>query len=182
MTYQSLGGLFSADFLQDSIRRLPDWALLTDDSLESIRADLRRAFEVFPTAQSPNESQTEDDLIWPVLARLGWTASLRNQNLTIRGRDDVPDGLLFKDAETKAQANSFPDEWRRYEVSLAIVESKRWQRPLDRRSGRRGEEIAPSTQTLRYLRRVEDLTTGQLRWGIHGMPGRPLHRSSVATT
>ena len=32
--------------------------------------------------------------------------------------------------------------------------------------GRRGEENAPSTQMLRYLRRVDDLTTGKLRWGI----------------
>ena len=49
---------------------------------------------------------------------------------------------------------------------LAVVESKRWLRPLDRRSGRRGENMAPSTQMLRYLRRVDDLTTGKLRWGI----------------
>ena len=33
-------------------------------------------------------------------------------------------------------------------------------------SGRRGEETALSTQMLRYLRRVEDLTTGKLRWGM----------------
>ena len=32
--------------------------------------------------------------------------------------------------------------------------------------GRRGEESAPSTQMLRYLRRIDDLTTGKLRWGI----------------
>ena len=50
--------------------------------------------------------------------------------------------------------------------------SKRWNRPLDRRSGQRGEETAPSTQMLRYLRRVEDLTTGKLRWGILTNGGR----------
>ncbi len=123
-------------------------------------------FNRFPTAQTPNESQTEDDLIWPILARLGWTASLRQQNLAARGREDVPDGLLFQDAATKAEANAFREEWKRYGFGLAIVESKRWQRPLDRQSGRRGEETAPSTQMLRYLRRVEDLTTGKLRWGM----------------
>ena len=32
--------------------------------------------------------------------------------------------------------------------------------------GRRGEDMAPSTQMLRYLRRVDDLTTGKLRWCI----------------
>ena len=51
-------------------------------------------------------------------------------------------------------------------IGLAIVELKRWSRPLDRQSGRHGEETAPSTQMLRYLRRVDDLTTGKLRWGM----------------
>ena len=36
----------------------------------------------------------------------------------------------------------------------------------DRRSGYRGEETAPSTQMLRYLRRVDDLSEGGVRWGI----------------
>ena len=79
---------------------------------------------------------------------------------------DVPDGLLFADEATKGQANGFAEEWRRYELGLAVVESKRWLRPLDRRSGRHGEETAPSTQMLRYLRRIDDVTTGNLRWGI----------------
>jgi hypothetical protein len=34
------------------------------------------------------------------------------------------------------------------------------------RTIRHAEEIAPSAQMLRYLRRVEDLTTGKLRWGM----------------
>ena len=101
-----------------------------------------------------------------MLARLGWTASLRQQNLSARGRQDVPDGLLFADGASKDRANRFAEEWKRYEHGLAVVESKRWLRPLDRRSGRRGEESAPSTQMLRYLRRIDDLTTGKLRWGI----------------
>jgi hypothetical protein len=160
------GSLFSNDFAQESISRVPDWAALDDAGLEALRADLRGIFDRFPTAQTPNESQTEDDLIWPILTRLGWTASLRQQNLAARGRDDVPDGLLFQDDATKARANAFPEEWKRYEFGLAIVESKRWNRPLDRQSGRHGEETAPSTQMLRYLRRVDDLTTGKLRWGM----------------
>jgi len=160
------GSLFSSDFLQESITGLPDWSHIDGGALEALRLDLRRIFDRFPTALSPNESQTEDDLIWPVLSRLGWTESLRQQNLAPRGREDVPDGLLFGESAAKARANTFPEEWRRYEFGLAVVESKRWRRPLDRRSGRRGEETAPSTQMLRYLRRVEDLTTGKLRWGM----------------
>ena len=166
------GSLFSGDFLKDSITRLPDWAAVTDADIEALHAKLADIFARFPTSQTPNEAQTEDDLIWKVLGALGWTAFLRQQNLAPKGREDVPDGLLFRNDAAKAQANKTPEEWRRYEFGLAVVESKRWNRPLDRRSGQRGEETAPSTQMLRYLRRVEDLTTGKLRWGILTNGGR----------
>lgn len=162
----SQGSLFSADFLQDSIREMPEWTAVNDAQIAELQGTLQGIFQRFPTRQTPNESQTEDDLIWPVLEALGWTSSLRQQNLSARGRDDVPDGVLFESDERKAHANRFPEEWKRYEFGLAVVESKRWLRPLDRRSGRRGEELAPSTQMLRYLRRIDDLTSGSLRWGI----------------
>ena len=159
------GGLFATDFLSDSITELDEWKALTDASLDGVEHSLREVLNRFPTAQTPNESQTEDDLIWPVLARLGWTSSLRQQNLSARGVDDVPDGLLFADEAAKTRANSFAEEWKRYELGLAIVESKRWGLSLDGRTDRQAK-TAPSTQMLRYLRRVDDLTTGRLRWGI----------------
>ena len=160
------GSLFVNDFLCESVTELPDWQAIDVGALATLDASVRDVFEGFPIASSPNESQTEDDLIWPVLGQLGWTASLRQQNLSARGREDVPDGLLFANDAAKDRANGFAEEWKRYEFGLAVVESKRWLRPLDRRSGRLGEETAPSTQMLRYLRRVDDLTTGKLRWGI----------------
>ena len=160
------GNLFSGDLLAESIVQSADWLALDDAALDALESSIKLLLDRFPTADSPNESQTEDDLIWPVLHCLGWTSSLRQQNLTLRGRDDVPDGLLFADDTTKDRANGFAEEWRRYELGLAVVESKRWLRPLDRRSGGRGEGLAPSTQMLRYLRRVDDLTSGRLRWGM----------------
>ena len=160
------GSLFAEGFLREAITELPDWWDVADAGPTDLEAALRDLFDRFPTDLSPNESQTEDDLIWPVLARLGWTASLRQQNLSAHGRQDVPDGLLFADDASKDRANRFAEEWKRYEHGLAVVESKRWLRPLDRRSGRRGEESAPSTQMLRYLRRIDDLTPGKVRWGI----------------
>ena len=160
------GSLFAGDLLAESIVRSADWAALDDESLHEIEASLRVVFARFPAASSPNESQTEDDLIWPVLQCLGWTESLRQQNLTPQGREDVPDGLLFADETAKDRANHFAEEWKRYEFGAAMVESKRWLRSLDRRSGSRGEGAAPSIQMLRYLRRVDDLTSGGLRWGI----------------
>ena len=156
------GGLFTSDFLIDAVQEMVEWQRWDDG--EVFETELQNIFNAFPIDQNPNESQTEDDLIWPILNQLGWKAHLRQQNLTPQGRADVPDGLLFEDDARKARANDFAEEWRRYEWGLAIVESKRWRLPLDRRSDQHA--IAPSTQMLRYLRRVDDLTEGKLRWGI----------------
>lgn len=166
MTAPFRGNLFSSDFLSDSITRLSDWRAIDDNALSAFRTELQAHFAAFPTSQTPNETQTEDDLIWKVLSTLGWSEFLRQQNLAPEGREDAPDGLLFLDKAAKLQANKTATEWRRYELGAAVVESKRWQRPLDRQSGRKGEEIAPFTQILRYLGRIDDLTNGELRWGI----------------
>ena len=107
---------------------MPDWQELDDGSIEDLEAALGAICDRFLAAASPNESQTEDDLIWPVLARLGWTVSLRKQNLSAYGREDVPDGLLFADEAAKDRANRFAQECKRYELGLAVVESKRWLR------------------------------------------------------
>ena len=160
------GSLFTSDFLTSAIAENPDWRAVSDADVKALSADLKAMFNAFPRDQKPNESRTEEDLIWPILKRLGWTHSMRQQNLTVKGRDDVPDGLLFADEAAKRLADTHIEEWKRYQFGLAIVESKRWSRPLDRRSAQQGEELAPSTQMLRYLRRVDDLTNGALRWGI----------------
>ena len=153
------GTLFAGDYYQDSIAASEEWEAFDDAALDTFETSLQSVFERFPIQRGPNESQTEDDLIWPVLGLLGWTESLRQQNLSPRGREDVPDGLLFADEAAKARANARAQEWKRYAHGLAVVESKRWLRPLDRRTEHQGEETAPSTQMLRYLRRVDDLST-----------------------
>jgi len=156
------GSLFTTDYLVEAIASSQEYVAV---DVAALRVALEGIAARFPQSDRTNESQTEDDFIWPVLAALGWTESLRQQNLTVAGRDDVPDGLLFRDATAKAAANAEGDQWRRYAHGLAVVESKRWARPLDRASGR-DETTAPSTQMLRYLRRIDDLTGGKLRWGI----------------
>jgi hypothetical protein len=162
------GGLFTTDFLVEGVR---EFASYRDLDTERLRAGLAKIAHEFPRAHKPNESQTEDDFIWKVLGELGWSDFLRQQNLTAVGREDVPDGLLFADSHAKTQANSLAEEYRRYGHGLAVVESKRWGRPLDR-AGRGDEAATPSTQMLRYLRRIDDLTHGRLRWGILTNGGR----------
>ncbi len=156
------GGLFATDFLNDpeSIGELQAWKNLDDETLDQIETRLREIFEDFAKRKDPNESETEDDLIWPTLAHLGWTAHLRQQNL---GPTDVPDGLLFADDHAKGRAVELREEHARYAVGAAVVESKRWLRNLDRGTE---QAIAPSRQMLRCLRRADDLTEGGMRWGI----------------
>ena len=71
--------LFANDFLCESVAETSDWQAMDDASLGELEAALRATFRSFPINKTPNESQTEDDLIWPVLASLGWSASLRQQ-------------------------------------------------------------------------------------------------------
>ena len=159
------GSLFAEDLLADHVGELIEWRDFDAAGLDGFVEDLQAIVERFPAGSQPNENQTEDDLIWPILQRLGWTERLRQQNLEPRGRH-VPDGLLFADAAAKRRANAVRAEWERYRFGAAVVESKRWRQPLDRRSGRAGEQTAPSSQILRYLRRVDDLTQGALRWAV----------------
>ena len=159
------GGLFAPDFLTEpeSIGELPEWDDLDAATLDKVESRLRAIFEAFPHESTPNESQTEDDLIWKTLYCLDWTAYLRQQNLSGVGRTDVPDGLLFIDDAAKSRAVGIAEERARYAIGSLMVESKRWLRPLGRTSDR---TVSPSTQMLRYLRRADDLTEGRMRWGI----------------
>ena len=162
------GGLFPPDYLRDAVRELPEWGALGEDELNAFIAKAQRILEPFASggASSPNESHTEDDLIWPILTSLGWTANLRQQNLSAVGREDVPDGLLFSDDGAKIRALGVAEGPARYAIGTVLVESKRWLRPLDRASGRHDETLAPSSQMLRYLRRAEGLEDDGPRWGI----------------
>ena len=84
MTAESIsqGSLFSTDFLQESIARVADWQLLTDAEIDAMAADLRAIFNQFPTAQTPNESQTEEDLIWRILARQKRSEGKRSHHMS----------------------------------------------------------------------------------------------------
>jgi len=163
-TFFAAGALFTQDYLSEGIAKTAAYAAV---DAQAARAQLAAIFAGFPHASGPNEATTESDLVWPVLAALGWGDYLTQQNLSATGRVDVPDGLLFIDTAAKAKANAHPEEWRRYEFGAAVVESKRWGRALDRAVGRKGDDKdTPSTQILRYMRRIDDLTNGALRWGI----------------
>jgi hypothetical protein len=160
------GGLFTRDFLIEGVRGTAAWQRLDDASLAGLRDRLETLFASFGNIKNPNESETEKELIWPLLEAIGWVDISVQQNLSVKRREDVPDALLFPSADAKQTAMPLP-AWQRFQHGVCIVEAKRWNRLLDRAEARHpGEDGVPSTQMLRYLRRVDDVTNGGLRWGM----------------
>jgi hypothetical protein len=160
------GGLFTRDFLIEGICEQEAWMALDGAAVAAIRSRLITLFSAFGKLKNPTEAETEKELIWPLLAVIGWSDMAVQQNLSVTRRDDVPDALLFADGAAKAKAAPL-DAWQRFQHGVCVVEAKRWNRALDRQdAARKGEDGVPSTQMLRYLRRVDDVTKGGLRWGI----------------
>jgi len=158
------GSLFASQFLSEAVREFPEWTQARTDLVSGTGARLRNIRGRFPARPSTTEAITEDELIWRVLDELGWKAALRQQNLSVRGHYDIPDGLLFTSEEDKNQALNVSEEPHRYNAGVCLVESKRWNLNLDRPSG--SHRVAPATQMLRYLREARLVTGGGMRWGI----------------
>lgn len=158
------GALFTQDYLLEGIASSSQYQAVDTDAT---RTRLAAILSTFPHSTKPNEATTEKDAIWPIMAVLGWDEYLTQQNLSVTGRVDVPDGLLFINATSKAKANEHPEEYKRYQFGAAVFEAKRWGRALDRAEGRKGDDKdTPSTQLLRYMRIVDDRHNGAIRWGI----------------
>jgi hypothetical protein len=177
------GGLFTRDFLGEGIKETAAWAQVDAAAVATVRDGITARLADFVGRRTPSEQETEDDLIWPILGALGWQDHARQLNLSATGRADVPDGLLFLDPGRKAASLPLPP-WQRYRNGACLVESKRWQRLLDREDrDPAGEAGVPSTQMLRYLRRADDITAGGLRMGIltNGRHWR-LYRHATAGT
>jgi len=161
------GKLLTQDYLDEGIIETAAWTALDPAQVSQTEARLAEIFEAFPVSGTPNEAVTEKDLIWPVLEALGWEQQLPQQTTSGRGRLDVPDVLLFADEDAKKAAQAEPQEQDRFRHGTALVESKRWERKLDRAESRATlGEGAPSTQILRYLSRAEVVSEGRIRWGI----------------
>ncbi|OYY96484.1 MAG: hypothetical protein B7X59_07865 [Polaromonas sp. 39-63-203] len=162
------GQLFTQDFLIRGISETPPHQDLTDAAFAAFRDALAGIFQGFNAASTNNEAQTEQLVIHKVLAALGWGDDFLPQvNADPKGREAVPDCLLFATHEQKAAALLESKDDRRYRHGVAILESKRWLRPLDRGDGQDAfDPDAPSSQMLRYLSRVDVASDRAVKWGM----------------
>lgn len=160
------GGLFTRDWLTEGILGAPAWSAVDTAGLNQLYDKIGGLLRRLIAQKNPNEAETEEKLVWPLITLLGWSDYAVQQNMSVKGREDVPDGLLFADAAAEARATA-KEPWQRFRHGLCIVEAKRWNRALDRRDKRdKTDEGVPSTQLMHYLRRADDVTGGKLRWGI----------------
>ena len=158
------GELFTHYFLTEGIKTTAEWR---DSELEftDFRARLMWIFQHFGQHQQPNEAVTEQELIRPILELLGWTEYLPQQGAS--RNEDIPDMLLFGDAESKARAAGRTVSADRFEDAVVVEESKRYGRALESRDGGLGSSgSTPHGQILRYLSTADVESKGSVRWGI----------------
>jgi Eco57I restriction-modification methylase len=162
------GQLFTQDFLTRGISETPPHQDLTDAAFVAFREALGGIFNGFSGDSTNNEAQTEQLVINKVLVALGWgDDTLPQVNADPKGREAVPDCLLFANSDKKAAALREAKDDRRYRHGLAILEAKRWLRPLDRGDGKDAfDPDAPSSQMLRYLSRIDVASDRAIKWGM----------------
>ncbi len=160
------GQLFTTYFLEEGILHTDAWqeALSQPAELESFRAQALALLDNAAGFHSINEASTEQELIRPLLELLGWGDFLPQQGSD--SNEDIPDHLLFGDAESKTRAAAKPRP-ERYTDALAVAESKRFGVPLDARDKEeQGKSGSPHAQILRYLTTADINSDGRIRWGI----------------
>ena len=160
------GQLFTQYYLEEGIRHTEAWqesfAQPHDfDAFRVAAADLLNQVGAYHKA---NEAATEQDLIRPLLDLLGWADYLPQQGN--ERNEDIPDHLLFGDADAKTRAAAKPGQ-DRYTDALVVAESKRFGLPLDARDrDQHGHTSSPHAQILRYLATADISSDGRIRWGI----------------
>ena len=156
------GQLFTHYFLTDGIKATAEWqaSCAQPEAFAAFRDGVARRLDALSRSQEPNEAATEQDLIRPVLALLGWVDYLPQQS--VAGNADIPDHLLFADADAKQQAAAERNAGARLGYAAVVAESKRFGLSLDSRE-RSG---SPHGQILRYLATAEIASEGRVRWGI----------------
>ena len=161
------GQLFTQYFLADGIKATPHWMRSVEEpgGFATFCDTVRQKLDAFGNVENLHEATTEQELVRPLLEALGWRDYLPQQGSA--GNEDIPDHLLFADAESKARAIDQQDPHARFRNALVVQESKRLQLPLDvRDAGDRVSRNTPHGQMLRYLETAHLASEGRMRWGM----------------
>ncbi len=161
------GQLFTQYFLTDGIKATAEWDAVAarPEAFAAFEDGVRARYQTLSGFQDPAEAATEQELIHPVLELLGWVDYLPQQG-TARN-EDIPDLLLFADADSKARATARRRGNDRFRDAAVVGESKRLGLRFDARDGvGRVRTSTPHGQILRYLTTADSVSDGRIRWGI----------------
>ena len=161
------GQLFTQYFLTDGIKATPEWkrCVAEPEAFSAFHKAAGQRLGEFSYGKPLHEATTEQELVRPLLEALGWQDYLPQQGSS--GNEDIPDHLLFADAEAKARAITQQNSHARFRNALVVQESKRLGLPLDvRDTGDRASRNTPHGQILRYLETAHGASDGCIRWGI----------------
>ena len=161
------GRLFTDYFLSDGIKDTDEWKSSVEDAeaFATFRDGVGQRYGALCGSGDPNEAVTEQELIRPVLELLGWAHYLPQQGTS--RNEDIPDHLLFADADSKQRASEESNADKRFLNATAVEESKRFGLSLDvRDNDEKVRSRTPHGQIRRYLSSADSASEGRIRWGI----------------
>ncbi len=161
------GSLFTQDFLDQGIRGSAAWRGLDQAQFAAFTEELQRIHARVRGDTQLNEAQTEAELITPVLLALGWHLLPRRSSKPMPAAAPTYLTRCCLRVPGRARWRWTNHAWTNVRHGTAIVESKRWLRPLDRgNAGNRLEIDTPSSQMLRYLSQAEIASDRAVMWGF----------------
>ncbi|MDI1309175.1 MAG: Eco57I restriction-modification methylase domain-containing protein [Methylotenera sp.] len=162
------GKLFSQNFLTQGIVETKPWQTITASEFDTFKQSLENIFAPYDATSQLNEANTEAEIIVKILDLLGWQDLTQRQvQANSKGRQDVPDFLLFDTIESKQKALKETKADKQYLHGISVLEAKKWCRPLDRGDATdKLDSGTPSNQILRYLSSVEIASNRKITWGI----------------
>ena len=165
--------LFADRYLDETLPRRNAWLDLIDEAAP-VLAQVRALLIAF--TPSTNESQTERELVRPVLELLGHTFEVQASLRTPKGTKK-PDYLFYRDlAALNANKNRVLTD-ADLGAALAVGDAKYWERKLDVSSQGESDEInkVPADQIAFYMRH------SGLAWGLltNGRRWRLYHKETV---
>ncbi|MFW6197000.1 MAG: DNA methyltransferase, partial [Thermoplasmatota archaeon] len=153
------GELISEHYLKDRLKNTEKFRELSQKAEEKFD-DIKQIYDdVKSTIEFDDEEGIKQDFLEPILTELGHTKARRHREapfLSHKGRERVPDYVLFDEKENKDSAKQSKDDSDRYfDHVIGLIEAKKPTRDLDK-----GRKENPAVQTKTYLRLTDT------KWGI----------------
>ncbi len=162
--------LFPPNFLSERLPEMPGFADLDVQELRATLAGLWERERV--ELRTANEAQTEERFIKPCLRALGFEYTVQ-AGLRFAGGRRQPDYALFLDDATRREAAEL-EGVTRYRDAVAVLDAKRFDRPLDVRRARGALSEDPVAQIIQYIQATRCswgiLTNGRM-WRLYALEG-----------